>query len=428
MNEQTPNLFKSLFDCRPREGHTPKENFLTEAFVHILRNSASARDAWLSLVLGEEVKAGRVILETRRSERILDPTTAEETTVYPDLFVSAELLGEGRQVIYSEHKWDSDCVPKQLECYRAIASKSRCPARVIFIGKTRKQLEDAQSCLAAGDGRRRSFLWEEIFATLDAEKEKTELVVQLLDFMKANGLSRENGLNAEDLKALQESWRAWNSLVRILDALRNQDWRIGIPGKDARGVLPERFRKKRKLHEANGSRTVLFTTEGWRPAITVGFLGDHLPYKVKLANEQKGIDLILRLAAGDAELLKDGRIDTLVMPILREKATVLSKSADSVRLLGDQNNGDRHTLLIVQMCLADLIAEDNKQSEAHDNRVRSESSQIDAIYRRLCDWGEALFEDGQLDKALRDAGLDADAAKSDSADDPNEVPAVAGTH
>jgi hypothetical protein len=28
-----PNLFESLFVFRPRDGHTPRENFLTEAFA-----------------------------------------------------------------------------------------------------------------------------------------------------------------------------------------------------------------------------------------------------------------------------------------------------------------------------------------------------------------------------------------------------------
>ncbi|HPC51838.1 MAG TPA: hypothetical protein PLV05_01920 [Verrucomicrobiota bacterium] len=52
MNESTPNLFNALFRFHPRDGHAPKENFLSEAFAHVLPTPDAACSAWLGLESG----------------------------------------------------------------------------------------------------------------------------------------------------------------------------------------------------------------------------------------------------------------------------------------------------------------------------------------------------------------------------------------
>ena len=276
MSKQPANIFNDLFDCRPREGHTPKENFLTEALVHVLRTSEPARDAWLSLALGKPVNARSAFFQTRRSEREND---ADRNPIFPDLWVEASLSDGPPTIIYSEHKWDSKCNPEQLRSYQTLAKRSGPNALVIFIAKTHRQMREAKQHLETKETGRRCFLWEEVFDRLNSLPAKTDLLRQLLDFMKTNGLNPEPALNPAHLKAMRDYWNAWNSLTRILTALRDQDWQ---------GVFPERFSKKRNFHEANGTRTVLFTTEAWRPAITVGFLYDPAPYKVNLIDGSFG--------------------------------------------------------------------------------------------------------------------------------------------
>ena len=59
MSESPRNLFNALFDFRPREGFSPAENYLSEAFAYALETCDGACDTWLSLALGRKVHAIR---------------------------------------------------------------------------------------------------------------------------------------------------------------------------------------------------------------------------------------------------------------------------------------------------------------------------------------------------------------------------------
>ncbi len=109
MTNEKPNIFNALFEFRPRDGRTPKENFLTEAFAYVLSHCENARNQWLSHVLGKEVSEVDE-LRTRSVER-----DDIGQLVIPDMKISGSLSGEGRFVLYNEHKWNSKCDPSQLK-------------------------------------------------------------------------------------------------------------------------------------------------------------------------------------------------------------------------------------------------------------------------------------------------------------------------
>jgi hypothetical protein len=50
-----PNLFSDLFSVRIREDHSPKENFLSECFAHILRAVPGACEGWVSRIYDRSV-------------------------------------------------------------------------------------------------------------------------------------------------------------------------------------------------------------------------------------------------------------------------------------------------------------------------------------------------------------------------------------
>ena len=83
------------------------------------------------------------------------------------------------------------------------------------------------------------------------------------------------------------------------------------------------------------------------------------------------------------------------MAELDRKRELLSGLASSVLLLRERGNGNAHSLLIMRSCLGDVI------EKATPKRPRSET-----IYQTLSGWGKALFSDGLLEKAFRQAGLD----------------------
>lgn len=382
MNTHGANILNALFEFHPRDGHTPEENFLTEAFVYVLRTSKSAQNAWLSLIMGIDVSVNQVDFQTRSSER-----EEEGNVVYPDLLVDAKLLDGRRIVIVSEHKWGSKCEPKQLDRYVKLAQRRNPPARVIFIGSKHDQIQEARKILDVEmpTSGRNCFSWGEVFHALSAvpELEKNDIMKQFLDFMETYGLDPGVPMTNARLKALYDSSGILESLERSLVNLYRRDW------KD----LPERYRKMRMFHRANGTLTLLFATERWRPAVTVGFLHDPTAYGVAITDNEKGIDLMLRIAAGKAEELRDDRM-RLAWPVVREKREQLRGKTNSALLVGEKGNGDQHALLIVQSCLADVI-----------EKAKTESDQHDLIFERLEEWVRIIFADGTLDEALQNAGL-----------------------
>ena len=126
----------------------------------------------------------------------------------------------------------------------------------------------------------------------------------------------------------------------------------------------------------------------------LGFLPTKFPeYPI---DEEKGIDLVLRVAAGDAELLKEDYLRS-AWSFLQQKRNLLLGKADSALLVREPGNGDEHSLLIVRSCLADVVSVSS---------ATTESGQVDLIYEKVRDWAVTLFQDGSLDAALSRAGLD----------------------
>jgi hypothetical protein len=66
-----PNLFSDLFSVRIREDHSPKENFLSECFAHILRAVPGACEGWVSRIYDRSVILPEFSVSTRNSE--VDP-------------------------------------------------------------------------------------------------------------------------------------------------------------------------------------------------------------------------------------------------------------------------------------------------------------------------------------------------------------------
>jgi hypothetical protein len=80
---------------------------------------------------------------------------------------------------------------------------------------------------------------------------------------------------------------------------------------------------------------------------------------------------------------------------LRRKLPELQEKAASVLFVGERGNGNSHSLLLVRSCLWDVI-----------EGAQTEAEQFERIYNRLNSWIKSLFEDGELERAFKAAGLD----------------------
>ncbi len=383
MSESAPNLFNALFDFRPRENHTAKENFLSEGFAYVLKTSKLARDAWISRVLKRRVETRRTEIFTRNSERLGD------TVVFPDMLIQAELSdGNGKcEIIYAEHKWDAKCEPGQLQKYFDVAKGRSGDALVIFIGSRQDQLRAAKNTRLGPEQQKLNgcFLWEDVFTTLQAVPQKDEVFSQFLAFMKTHGLNPGEPLSPTGLVALLEASKAKLGIHRAIERLSEMDW----------GIVPVRYRAKPEIvYEKWGCTNLILAAPAWRPTVTIGFLLDTVDHAVALTNPAKGIDLMLRIAA-PPDSLRPERIQP-ALAVLGQKLPELEKVASSARLVRQKGNGNPWSLLMMQSCLADVIA---------GAKGESESAQHEEIYRVLTEWLKILFGDGALEAALLASGL-----------------------
>lgn len=377
MSSQSPNLFNALFEFHPRAGHTPKENFLSEAFAYVLATCDAARDAWLSRVLGRPVRATQFEVNTRQSEHDED-----FVSVFPDMRIQGVLDDETQFDLYSEHKWNSPCNPGQLRRYLKLASKHGNGSSLVFIGASRCQKKEAEQCDARLKGR--AFLWSDVFEVLEPIPAKPDILAQFLEFMKTHGLSPGTAIQPAVMAAYIQSKGFLDSLEHCANKLNDDfDW----------DCFPARYLAgdSRKVKNRWGRVAIEFTTPGWKPTITVGFLYDEYDHGITFVDRQKGIDLFLRIETAPGEQKN-------IAPALAEldrKRKKLRNLAASVLLLNEKGNDNSHSLLIVRSCLADEI-----------QAAATQPAQLEAIHKIVCEWAGALFEDGALEKAFKQAGLD----------------------
>lgn len=376
MNDLTPNLFNALFEFHPRDGHTPKENFLSEGFAYVLKTCDEARDAWLSLALGQTVKS-KPEVTTRYSER-----DEEGIAVFPDMTISGVLNNGKPFVLYSEHKWDSPCNSGQIRRYIKIAQQQGDHCCLAFVGASHRQKKEAQSSDTRMKGK--AFLWAEVFQVLERLQNKPNILVQFLDFMKTHGLSPGRSIESATMVAFIQSSDFLNTLEHCANKLNDDfDWEF----------FPKRYRSDEARAVTNrwGRLAIEFATPEWKPTITVGFLIDERDHKLSFVNRQKGIDLLLRIEASPGDQKNIGP----VLAELDRKRKNLSSLSASALLLRERGNGNTHSLIIIRSCLADVI-----------EKARTQQDQLEAINQTLKGWGEILFGDGALENSFRQAGLD----------------------
>jgi len=376
MNNPSPNLFNALFQFHPREGHTPQENFLSEAFAHVLATCDTANDAWLSLAMDRPVHAAQSYVTTRESEH-----DEENVTLFPDMRVKGVLKNGEPFDLSSEHKWGSPCDPSQIKRYLKVLNQGS-NRRFVFICATYRQKRGAVDSDPRMKGK--VILWEDIFQKFNLIQNKPDILVQFLDFMKTHGLSPAVPIELAAMVGFIKASGFLTSLQHSANKLNDDfDWEF----------FPKRYlgNKTRNVTDRWGRIAIEFATPDWKPTITVGFLYNERDHGVSFVNRQKGIDLLLRIETGQDEQ----KNISPALAELRRKQKRLSNLAASALLLHDSGNDNDHSLLIVRSCLGNVIEKAVTQQE-----------QLEAIYGIVKGWGETLFGDGALERAFKEAGLD----------------------
>ncbi len=376
MDAASPNVFLSLFEWRPRDRMTPAENFLTEALVYVLRTSDKLRTTWVKLLTDRDPDPLSVKVVTRSSYE-----GSNGTTIYPDIEVYGRFLDDAEFTLIIENKWNSHYRKDQLDNYCRIIESHSNPF-LTFICSSFSDYSKARAYVPPSTGVGfKALRWEEVYECLSSAEGGNHLLEELIEFMDHHALSAHPPITASMIHSYLESKNFISKLQRLADKLlMEHEW----------DRIPKKHRPQR-IRDIYGRVAIEFAPDDWNGAITVGFLynnGDHaVPFADTSSNS---IDVMLRIEANPA--LGDRRSG--VLKALADKREALRSVAGVVRLQGDRENKNRHTLLIAQRSLVDVI-----------HGLPTEREQAQAIYAQIQAWLEVLFDNGQLAQAMENLGL-----------------------
>jgi len=364
------NLFGQLFTFRPREDYSSIENFLTESFAYFLRRDKDVCEAFVARVLGRKIKIEGYDLETQRVERLPGRTR------FPDLELMFRASSGETYAIISEHKWNSEIRPEQLADYQEILSSKDADHRhLVTIVAGANQQREAQLAPLTLPIDRTHLLWEDVYRVLKNLNKQDSLLGEFLEFMESHSLNPGRPIDSETMKAFLSSLDFKAQLTRFTNKLfYEHSWTI----------IPKRYLTKPEIRDRYGRVGIEFRTPGWNPTLVAGFLYDPRDHMVTLTRAES-VDLFLRI---EADATTNERIEE-ILALLSQKGKLLSTKGPRVLIRDEPGNDNRWTLLIVQQSLASVIKNSFEERE-----------QIEAIYNRLYEWLNWLFEDPSVETSL----------------------------
>jgi hypothetical protein len=370
------NLFSSLFEFRTRDGHSPKENFLTEALIYVIRKNPEAMCVWVKLLAHIDVDASSVQISTRLSH--MDEEAG--TTIYPDVHVSGLDLSGCSFSLIVEHKWDSPCSKPQLEKYARIAKHQGEKRTLVFICSSTSERAIADGFEA---GRfsylsYRTLLWRDVFKALAGIQSDDRTLGEFLDFMKKEGLGPDRAISLQEMRDFMASRGFKERISRYCQRLLNeQDW----------GIIPNELSTQPIVQDRWGRTAVLFAEPKWKYALSIGFLYDPKDHRVQLVDPENSVDLMIRIEANPATNPRP----TEVLDQLQQSGPKLRAlgATVQVKVVPTPASDNKHTLILIRKSLRDVIA-----------GAESDDQQIELIYVQIRQWLGILFSDPCLESAL----------------------------
>lgn len=367
------NLFKALFSFRVRDGHSPKENFLTEALVYTLKKNPAAMREWVKLLTGGEISIRSAEINTRLTH--IDEEN--HSSIYPDVHVSGCDAGEKTFNLVVEHKWDSPCSLLQLKRYaRLKGAGERRFLAFVCVSAQEKRVAD-RFPKAEFDGLSyKTVLWRDVYRILFAIESKDRTLEEFLDFMKKEGLAPGEAITIQEMQAFLASRGFKRQLDRYCQRLLNEyDW----------NSVPPQFHYAPKITDAWGRTAIVFSESSWKPAIAIGFLYDPTDHGVQLLKPEKGIDLAIRIHADPVANPSPSE----ALELLEQRAAELRGQGAVVHTKNQPGNNNKHTLILIRRSLGEVIS-----------GAATEDEQVEAIHGQLKKWCLTLFADQDLLNAL----------------------------
>lgn len=351
------SIFAELFDYRPTMGMTPKENFLTQGFAHILQRYPALGKEWLAHVAGVPVESLTGRLRVTPQAHLRDSLRGD---AYIDLMLRCRQGGGAEVVVFSEHKWDSRTDKEQLQDYRERLAEVRAETKkLIFIGKTKEQgIRARRFC----DAR---FTWEEVYATLIGRAEGRPLAREFLAFLREQELG-DTIFTPAQLAAGGESVRM--TARKMAKRLATLEWE----------AIPRRWRKPVVVNHY-GRHGLMFGGD-WKPYIFAGIQTWDPALGFRPCTQDKGADLMLAVGVDHPSRAFASRAIDLRVRALRAQRCVV---------LGPNDRDTYYLKVIVRQPLADVIRD-----------CRTAEEQVARMHARLQEWGRCFFATDGVVRAI----------------------------
>ena len=198
------NLLLALSKYRPREGHTPLENFITESFASLLRNNTHFVVNFFKQFFDVDISPSKVKVNTQLN---LEGN-------FPDMVITID-----SSVWIFEHKTFTRLSPNQLNKYRDSANKQFDNVKIVLITGFKSQHEQEPEF---------KLTWCDVYNFLinfkKSNKESNGAIFfdYLSELLKENGLGPQPALSYESIINYLPTKDFRGNLQRILWAIHSR--------------------------------------------------------------------------------------------------------------------------------------------------------------------------------------------------------------
>lgn len=345
------SLLVNLKKYRPREGMTPTENFVTEAFAYLLNNVPEVSVHFL-FKLSELNPLPEPAIECRQ-ENVEWSTQQNFDGVYPDMFAD---LGSLKLIF--EHKVGASLHQGQLESYRNHAKKYYKNYLLILI--TRHESQHQQSPDLA-------LCWRDVFNILsplmsqfDENGKNHWLLSEFLNLLKAEGLGPLAPMSFDAMWHLLEAKKFEKQFNDFIYQAKERTWH-GMENFEVQvgrrwGRLGLEFN-----YIVNG-------VAGWFPSIFVGILHDPTDHCVRHRNK-RGINFVTIISFANKVHSHYQSLNSLT--ILQKELEQITDKHAVLKFYNHHQDGDfvnqnPYHPLYLEAPLVDVLINTETASEQHE--------------------------------------------------------------
>lgn len=259
------NLLVNLRKYRPRENTDPLENFITEAFAHLLRSSSVITGALITYINGlldDEIAWGEGEYQVSTQENFANK--------FPDLVLKWET-----SVLVFEHKVRADLHHEQLHYYRQYAAENFNDFRLILITAQEYQHQQSPDC---------AFCWNNVYSLVkkhldDVEPEVLWYAREFMALLKSENLGPVAPINPVAIQHYLEAKALDEQLASLfrLATLPQVDWPLKPDFVSVVNDLSKRVEQRFGIEFRPVDNDL---TRGWFPGVFHGVIFDGSDHKL----------------------------------------------------------------------------------------------------------------------------------------------------